>query len=80
MFTSSIKSLLTEGILCGFYAVMSKKCVFLFGPGVLSIKLMYFCFFDIFIAVAVVVATALYFDLKGHSVMIYGKTHVHKFV
>ena len=41
---------------------------------------MYFAFFDVFIAVAVVVATALYFDLKGHSVMTYGKTHVHKFV
>ena len=27
---------------------------------------MYKCFFDVFIAVAVVVATALYFDLKGH--------------
>ena len=26
---------------------------------------MYFAFFDVFIAVAVVVATALYFDLKG---------------
>ena len=35
---------------------------------------------DVFIAVAVVVATALYFDLKGHSLMTYGKTHVHKFV
>ena len=35
-----------------------------------------FCFFDVFIAVAVVVATALYFDLKGHSVMTYGKIHV----
>ena len=41
---------------------------------------MYFAFFDVFIAVAVVVATALYFDLKGRSVMTYGKTHVHKFV
>ena len=30
---------------------------------------MYFAFFDVFIAVAVVVATALYFDLKLHSVM-----------
>ena len=30
---------------------------------------MYICFFDVFIAVAVVVATSLYFDLKGHSVM-----------
>ena len=39
-----------------------------------------FCFFDVFIAVAVVVATALYFDLKGHSLMAYGKTHVPKFV
>ena len=29
--------------------------------------------FDVFIAVAVVVATAFYFDLKGHSVMTYGK-------
>ena len=28
-----------------------------------------FCFFDVFVAVVVVVATALYFDLKGHSVM-----------
>ena len=27
------------------------------------------CFFDVFIAVAVIVATALYFDLKGHSVI-----------
>ena len=26
---------------------------------------MYFAFFDVFIVVAVVVATALYFDLKG---------------
>ena len=33
---------------------------------------MYF-FLDAFIAVAVVVATALYFDQKGHSVMTYGK-------
>ena len=29
--------------------------------------------FDVFIAVAVVVATALYFDLKRCSVMTYGK-------
>ena len=29
--------------------------------------------FNVFIAVAVVVATAFYFDLKGHSVMTYGK-------
>ena len=35
-----------------------------------------FCFFDVFIAVAVVVATALYFDLKGHSVMTYGKIYI----
>ena len=34
---------------------------------------MYKCFFDVFIAIAVVVATALYFDLKGHSVITYGK-------
>ena len=32
-----------------------------------------YCFVDVFIAVAVVVATALYFDLKGCSVMTYGK-------
>ena len=32
-----------------------------------------YCFFDVSIAVAVVVATALYFDVKGHSVMTYGK-------
>ena len=32
-----------------------------------------YCFFDVFIAVAVVVATALYFDLKGCSVMTNGK-------
>ena len=38
-----------------------------------------FCFFDVFIAVAVVVATALYFDLKGHNVMTYGKS-MYKFV
>ena len=32
---------------------------------------MYKCFFDVFIAVAVVsVATALYFDLKGQSVIL----------
>ena len=30
---------------------------------------MYKCFFDVFVAIAVVVATALYFDLKGHSVI-----------
>ena len=34
---------------------------------------MYKCFFDVFIAIAVVVATALYFDLNGHSVITYGK-------
>ena len=36
---------------------------------------MYKWFFDVFLAIAVVIATALYFDLKGHSVMImmYGK-------
>ena len=34
---------------------------------------MYKCFFDVFIAIAVVVATALYFDLKGQSVITYGK-------
>ena len=34
---------------------------------------MYKCCFDVFIAVAVVVAAALYFDLKGHSVMTYVK-------
>ena len=32
-----------------------------------------YCFFDVFIAVAVVVAAALYFDVKGHSVVKYGK-------
>ena len=34
---------------------------------------MYKFFFDVFVAIAVVVATALYFDLKGHSVITYGK-------
>ena len=34
---------------------------------------MHKCFFDVFVAVAVVLATALYFDLKGHSVMTNGK-------
>ena len=33
---------------------------------------MYF-FFDVFIAVAIVVATAPYFDQKGHSVTTYGQ-------
>ena len=43
---------------------------------------MYKCFFDVFIAVAVVVATALYFDLKGHSVITYGSKNpkMYKFV
>ena len=43
---------------------------------------MYKCFFDVFIAVAVVVATALYFDLKGHSVIKYGPKNpeMYKFV
>ena len=34
---------------------------------------MHKCFFDVFVAVAVVLAAALYFDLKGHSVMTNGK-------
>ena len=34
---------------------------------------MHKCFCDVFVAVAVVLATALYFDLKGHSVMTNGK-------
>ena len=43
---------------------------------------MYKCFFDVFIAVAVVVATALYFDLKGHSVITCGSKNpkMYKFV
>ena len=43
---------------------------------------MYKCFFDVFIAVAVVVATALYFDLRGHSVITYGPKNpkMYKFV
>ena len=71
MFTSSIKCLLTEE----FYQMMSKKCT----KSVLYVQTscfaqeqykMYKCFFDVFIAVAVIVATAaLYFDLKGHSVI-----------
>ena len=39
---------------------------------VLRNKLMY-SFFDVFIAVAIVVATAPYFDQKGHSVTTYGQ-------
>ena len=43
---------------------------------------MYKCFFDVFIAVAVVVATALYFDLRGHSVITYAPKNpkMYKFV
>ena len=43
---------------------------------------MYKCFFDVVIAVVVVVATALYFDLKGHSVITYGSKNpkIYKFV
>ena len=74
VFTSSIKCLLTEGILCVFYAVMSKnvqKSVLYVQTSCFAqkqCKFNVFCLFDVFIAVAVVVATALYFDLKGHSV------------
>ena len=40
------------------------------------------CFFGVFIAVAVVVATALYFDLRGHSVITYAPKNpkMYKFI
>ena len=41
---------------------------------------MHKCFFNVFVAVAVVHATALYFDLKGHSVMRNGKSKMYKVV
>lgn len=31
------------------------------------------CFSDVFVGVAIAVATASYFDLKGHSAVTYGK-------
>ena len=41
-----------------------------------------YAFLIVFIAVVVVVATALYFDLKGHSVITYGSKNpkMYKFV
>ena len=73
-----------RGILLGDVKKMYKKvccmCRLLVLPRS-SIKCIN-AFFDVFIAVAVVVATALYFDLKGHSVITYGSKNpkMYKFV